>query len=261
MGLVGELARCALDFLIQERCHACGASLDDASGTAAAPLGEPAEVLRVGAFRVTTRLLCPACANRVRTWRHAVRVAGPIAGMDASLAVFPAFVTDERLLVLIHLLKFARRERIAPWLAQAMDRGLPSRALEHFHTPVLVPVPMERAARRRRGFNQAESIARALADRWRVPALRCALVKVRPTRPQAELGRVQRLVNLRGAFQADARVVRGARVLLVDDLVTTGATACACADALRHAGAVEVRVVCAGYRDAGHSLTTAFLQS
>jgi len=113
----------------------------------------------------------------------------------------------------------------------------------------VVPVPMDRGARMRRGFNQAESIARALAARWRLPMAPEAIAKVRATRPQSSLGREERLRNLAGAFRARSPGLNGARVILVDDLVTTGATARACAYALRGAGARAVRVVCAGYRD------------
>jgi ComF family protein len=179
---------------------------------------------------------------------------------DTLSRVFPAFVTDERLLVLIHLLKFARRERLAPWLAAAMAPHLPdfSRAAG-LGELVVVPVPMDRGAQLRRGFNQAEGIARVLASNWRLALETRALIKVRATKAQSTLGRGERLVNVEGAFQADPNVVRNLDIILVDDLVTTGATLRACAAALGGAGARRVVAVCAGYRDERAPETGAFL--
>jgi ComF family protein len=183
----------------------------------------------------------------VRRHAHPVLVASH-AGAPP-LLVHAAFVTDDRLLAVIHLLKFGRRQRVAPWLARAMLRALPPSLSDISRDAVVVPVPMDRSARRRRGFNQAESIARTLAAGWELPVSARALVKVRRTRPQSALGREARLINLAGAFQGDPEHVRERRTILVDDLVTTGATVHACAGALRHAGAREVAVICAGYRD------------
>ncbi|HXV13652.1 MAG TPA: hypothetical protein VEC56_05550, partial [Candidatus Krumholzibacteria bacterium] len=169
---------------------------------------------------------------------------------QATLAVWPAFETDDRILAVIHALKFSRRERLAPWLAGALAAGLPARALQgDAREIVLVPVPMDRAAQRRRGFNQAERIASALGALTGVAVERRAIAKTRATAPQSSLGRDQRVRNVAGAVSAvDARALEGRCVVLVDDLVTTGATAAACAVAAWSARAALVRVVCVGYR-------------
>ncbi|MBX9977479.1 MAG: hypothetical protein K2X98_04470 [Alphaproteobacteria bacterium] len=100
----------------------------------------------------------------------------------------------------------------------------------------VIPVPIHWIRRAQRGFNQAELLAeRVPKDLLDTRALR----RVRPTRPQVGLGTQERLVNLAGAFAADPRV-RGARILLLDDVVTSGGTALACAHALKRAGATEV---------------------
>ncbi|MGZ4103796.1 MAG: ComF family protein [Actinomycetota bacterium] len=104
---------------------------------------------------------------------------------------------------------------------------------------VVTYVPSTRAQLAERGFNTAHELARALARDMRRPC-RGVLVKVRATADQAGLGRDQRRRNQAGAFRA--RTVRGS-ILLVDDVMTTGATADACARALRSAGAAEVAVV------------------
>ena len=255
MRWINAAAQCVADFLVEERCHACAGRIRDADaarGAVAAARAVPAVV--AGPLRLETRVLCADCAGEIRPWRDVVHLALPTAergarGMPQRLSVYPAWETDERLLLLIHLLKFRRRASIAPWLARAMAESLPSRAREQLDRPaVLVPVPMDRASRARRGFNQAERIARELGCCWGLPVLRNAVVKPHATAVQSALGRDERLANVSGAFAAGRDPVRGQAVILVDDLVTTGATAAACARVLVAGGAAVVRVVCAGYR-------------
>jgi ComF family protein len=132
-------------------------------------------------------------------------------------------------------------------LARALAAGLPARALSA--DAILVPVPISRASLRRRGFNQAERLANSLSALTKIPVETHALVKTRATAPQSTLDRAARVHNVAGAMAVVARErIAGRRVVLVDDLVTTGATAAACASALWEAGAAEVRVVCVGYR-------------
>ena len=104
----------------------------------------------------------------------------------------------------------------------------------------VVPVPLHGARLRRRGFNQAALLARALAGRINTP-VSDTLKVVRSTRDQVELSAAERRQNVAGAFLAGART-RG-RLLLVDDVFTTGATTSACAAALLDAGAAEVHAI------------------
>jgi predicted amidophosphoribosyltransferase len=211
MGGVSWLAQCALDFLIDERCHTCGNTGVSRSHEEASALSAPVVVFSAPGFRLTTRILCDACAGAIKPWSGEVTLPKP----DALARVYPAYMTDERLLAMIHLLKFSRRERIAPWLARAMAAQLPDFSLQAEEKRVVIPVPMDRRSRMRRGFNQAERIARGLAERWNLPLDTRALTKVRPTRSQSTLGREERLTNLDGAFSADPSRVRGVNVILV----------------------------------------------
>ena len=107
---------------------------------------------------------------------------------------------------------------------------------------LVVPVPLHWRRRLDRGFNQAESIARALAAALDLPLV-SALRRHRHTRAQARLERGERARNPRGAFAlGDAQRLRGARVLLVDDVVTTAATVEAAARTLKSAGVERVLV-------------------
>lgn len=135
---------------------------------------------------------------------------------------------------IVHALKYRGytpivRKLAAPLLAGAVNADRQFDAV--------VPVPLHRARLRKRGFNQASLLARGLADRISTP-VSDTLQVVRSTRDQVELSAVERRANVAGAFQARARS-RG-RILLVDDVFTTGATTSACAAALLRAGATEV---------------------
>lgn len=106
---------------------------------------------------------------------------------------------------------------------------------------LVVPVPMHAKRLRRRGFNQSEVLARALAEGLNLP-FENGLVRTRNTVQQAKLKGEARRKNLKDAFRAESSV-SGRRVLLVDDVYTTGETARQCAKALRDAGAVSVSFI------------------
>jgi ComF family protein len=109
---------------------------------------------------------------------------------------------------------------------------------------LLAPVPLHWTRLVRRRFNQAALLARALSKRTGVPFAADLLARVRMTRTQGDLTRAQRRINVRGAFKVrDKTGLRGKTVVLIDDVMTTGATFEACARALRRAGAKEVRAL------------------
>jgi ComF family protein len=161
-------------------------------------------------------------------------------------------VYEGRLRSLIHLLKYERIESVARKLAATMT-GLVAELCSQATSEVLViPVPLHGRKQRERGFNQSELLARALVSSMKSQApamcLKVAagmLQRKRATESQATLTNVQRRRNLRGAFfvsAKDAAKLSGREVLLIDDIYTTGATARACSETLKKAGAARVWV-------------------
>jgi ComF family protein len=149
----------------------------------------------------------------------------------------------------IHELKYRGRRRVALRLAQTLaEQGGIATVLEA--GAVLVPVPLHPRRRRERGFNQAELLALELGRRTGLAAEPAALVRRAETRAQTGLSAAERRRNVAGAFAVRRQVrIAGRVVVLVDDVVTTGATARACAKALLDAGAKDVRLVSAARVD------------
>ena len=153
----------------------------------------------------------------------------------------------------IHRLKYNGKRALAEPLGMLLEASIDSsssplirRDLPNGQAAfdVVVPVPLDAWRMRRRGFNQAERIARVVARErgWRVEA--DSIVRVRRTRSQTALAPDARIENVRGAFAARSSMCfAGRTVLIVDDVVTTGSTVTACADAARSAGATRICVV------------------
>ena len=145
--------------------------------------------------------------------------------------------------IVVHELKYAGRRRAAGRLAEALLEDPAVRVLVET-SDVLVPVPLHPRRLRERGFNQAALLAAEVAQRAARPACADALVRRLDTRTQAGLSAAARRKNVRDAFVVRRRAaVDGRVVTLVDDVLTTGATALACARRLEEAGAREVRLL------------------
>jgi predicted amidophosphoribosyltransferase len=143
----------------------------------------------------------------------------------------------------IHAFKYDGRRRIGLWLASRMAR---TAAVEFPLSQInaIVPVPLHWAKHRLKGANPSAFLAKAVAKCLAIPLTPGCLRRIRWTPTQTRLGIHQRFGNVRGAFRADKRHMDQA-VLLIDDVLTSGATAHACALALRDAGTATVFVLTA----------------
>jgi len=142
---------------------------------------------------------------------------------------------------LIHRLKYEGYFALGRPLARVLVAGWP----EWQPSPeLIVPIPLHPRRRFRRGYNQSELLARPLAEGVGVPFSAGALRRTRHTPPQVGLGPEARAANVQGAFEAAPAQVAGRAVLLVDDVLTTGATMSAAAEALLAAGATSVSAYC-----------------
>ena len=153
-----------------------------------------------------------------------------------------AVVAKTVVLEAIHRFKYQRALWFENFLADLLVREA-APVLRGQNWDFIVPVPLHPLKQREREFNQAEILARHLSDATKIPLNTKLLRRVSPTMTQTLLTREQRAKNMRGAFAVrDGVKLDGERVVLVDDVFTTGATTSACARALRAAGAGEVCV-------------------
>ena len=139
----------------------------------------------------------------------------------------------------IYRFKYHNKQEYAGVYAKQMaDRcGM---MIRRWSPDVIIPVPIHISRLKMRGYNQAGLIAEALGRIIGIPIDEEALVRVIKTAPMKELSNRERVKNLQNAFQADEKVVRYKKVLIVDDIYTTGATFDACAAVLKQAGVREV---------------------
>jgi len=143
----------------------------------------------------------------------------------------------------IALFKYGSRQLLTGPLAALMIK-FAEREIDLAQYDVVVPVPLHRVRERERGFNQAEALARCFSERFRFFAVENCLLRIRETPQQTLLRGDERRRNIKGAFAlAQDPDFRGKKVLLVDDVITTGATAEECARTLRRGGAERVDVL------------------
>ena len=220
----------ALDFALPPRCAGCGTIVDQVHSFCA-ECWKSLDFLGAGGCRQcglplqgTESEICAMCLA------HPPRIA------RARAAV--AYDDLSRRLVL--KLKYGRKVALAKTMALYMAPligALPAGS-------VLIPVPLHRRRLWQRGFNQAALLAGELSRHWAVPADAGLLRRVKRTPPLKGLSRLQRRRAVAGAFRlTDGADLRGRTVVLIDDVLTTGSTANACARALTRAGAAQVELV------------------
>ena len=239
----------ALALLFPERCRACDGPMTDGV-TAGSRIDPPGAYIR----RLLAGELCRECLETVRaiTSPMCTRCGLPFAGggdhlcgrcMNATAPpgrVRSAGVYEGALMALIHRYKYQRCIHLAGVFATMVARTVRAHWAPD-EIDLMVPVPLSGRRMRRRGFNQAWQLMKSF---HRGKADRSLLHRVRRTVPQTGLTRRERRQNLAGAFAVrNPAALVGRRVMVVDDVMTTGATLNACAEALLAAGAARVDAV------------------
>ena len=234
-GWVGAGLRAAVDIVYPPSCVACQAATGEAQA------------------------LCPACWSEMRFIErpYCERLGTPFAVDLGDGMVSPAAIADPPVFAraravcrfdgtareLVHRLKYGDRTDLALTMGRMMTQAgrelLPQ-------ADVIVPVPLHRFRLWTRRFNQAAALAQVVAQGSGVPLAPLALARVKRTRQQVGLTRAQRADNLQGAFKVPPPArpqIEGRRILLVDDVLTTGATGNAAARALLRGGARAVDIL------------------
>lgn len=146
---------------------------------------------------------------------------------------------DDAVKKLIYQLKYHQKRHLAHPIGQMMADRL--RKLDVGEIHMIVPVPLHRKKERERGFNQSEIIAKYMADALGIPMEKKNILRVKETETQNQLNREERRENLRDAFQVvDHKKFAGKKILIVDDIYTTGSTMDACCREIRKAGPEEI---------------------
>jgi ComF family protein len=232
-----DACRALVDLFYPPHCVECGVKTDAAAakwicGACAesapriqAPFCDVCSRPFDGEIRGTFR--CPNCVDRRFHFTHAVA----------------AYRSRGVVRHLIHRFKYERQYHLRHILGDWLVDSLASDRITRESFDAFVPVPLHPARQREREFNQAGVLARILADRTGHPVLDC-LRRVRNTETQTHFDREERMENLRNAFELrNTSSVHEKRLLLIDDVLTTGSTLDECARILRAAGSESVRAV------------------
>lgn len=219
-----------LDLLYPKRCPLCG---------------------EIRPYRQTAA--CSGCLNQLKVVAvpRCLRCGKSIAGEEEEYCQdcetipksfkrgFPVFEYTGAIQNALYDFKYHNQRDYAGFFAECVDKQY-GKQLRGLQVDGVVPVPVHKKKRKSRGYNQAELLAREISKRLQVPMYPDYLVRQINTSPQKELNDVSRMKNLKNAFKIGKNTVQLGKILLVDDIYTSGATIEACTEVLLSAGAQEV---------------------
>lgn len=230
MAHVKQFFNALLDVLLPPICHICHAFIPDAGKLHICPNCRDR-------LPLVSSPLCPICGIPFVGTGSDHRCGACLTHPPHFDSARAHFLYEGPIRDLIHSYKYNQRTHLRYPLALLTLEGV-SRFLTDQNPHVIVPVPLHRSRLRQRGFNQAVLLGSVLSRQLSLPMLPDALVRTRPTEPQIELSAAERRLNVKGAFSVNRTgLVAGKRILLLDDVMTTGSTMDECAKELKKAGA------------------------
>lgn len=224
-----------VSFVYPVTCCCCGRDMDALSKS------RVCGVCKVS-FAKVEGLICHKCGIPLPDGGEYCYVCRKKAGRYSFDSMRSAYLYKDKMRALILKFKYYDRTYLAGDLAGGMFEVLKECDF-YGKFDYIVPVPSNIIKKLKRGYNQAELLAREIALYSQKPLLANALYRKKLTKPQFKLSRKERFENIKGSFFVKrAESVKGSQILLIDDISTTAATASACAKALKEAGAAKVYV-------------------
>lgn len=194
------------------------------------------------------QLLCLRCLNELPLTHFHNLANNPVEKLFwGRLPVITAFsylffTKDSTLQHLLHQLKYKGNKEIGFFLGQQMGLAL-QHSNRHSEINGIIPLPLFPSREKKRGFNQATVICEGIADSIKIPVLYESIIRTKATATQTHKSRLERWQNMEGKFEVkDAAAIKNKNILLVDDVITTGATLEACGQKLLEAGPASLHI-------------------
>ncbi len=236
-----------LDYLFPPSCVLCGELL---------PAGKVTK--RIGEKKECFEMVCHTCKKSLAPLKEPVCLkCGKTVEdtfveycFDCERTAFPfqrnrsVFPYNGKIRKAMHDFKYAHRKENAAFFSDAICSHLGA-WIQGLDVDVIVPIPIHKRRKRHRGYNQAELLANEVGKRLQIPVDRTILERCENTKAQKELGRKERKINLENALKIHKNELQYYRVLLIDDIYTTGATLGSAASVLKASGVKEIYCVTA----------------
>jgi ComF family protein len=194
---------------------------------------------------LTEEIICHSCYSRIKKvdderMNHEFDRKFTTEGIISNFAALFIFEKDKELQQIIHSLKYDGKFRAGIFLGKLLADGLKNKFSE-WNIDLIVPVPLHHLKRAERGYNQAEFLAQGMKSVLKTPVKSNVIRRNRFTETQTNLSLLERKENIRNAFTVRRpKIVKGKNILLIDDVITTGATISECGKILKESGAANV---------------------
>jgi ComF family protein len=230
---VKQFFNALLDVILPPICHICHSFIPDAGRLHICPSCQDH-------LPLVSSPLCSLCGIPFAGTGNNHRCGACLTHPPHFDAARAGFLYEGAIRDLIHSFKYNQRTQLRYPLALLAMEGV-NRVVTDHKPHLIVPVPLHRSRLRQRGFNQAVLLGRVISQQLSLPMLPDAMIRTRRTEPQIELSATERRMNVKGAFTVGRTdSVAGMRILLLDDVMTTGSTMDECARELKKAGAEAV---------------------